>query len=497
MKIIDFELIKESLHMIMYWEAFLALLVGTIVGVFFGAVPGINAPVAMAASLPFTYYLRPMTAILFLSALYTGGIFGGSISAILLNMPGCPGSVATAFDGFQLTRQGKHDAALGAALYSSSMGTFFSYIMMFFCITPIALLVRHLGPADRLFVGICAITIVAALRGKNLLRGLTAGIFGLMLGTLGPTETGIIRAQFLRVHILYDGLPLVPTIIGLIAFSELIGFLRVSYVVDGAVESIRPKVLTILSMFTLWVKKWPISLLGTVIGFIIGVVPAAGSTVGSLFAYMQLKSWSRHPEKYGQGALEGVIVSESANNASEGGAMLTMLTLGIPGSGASAILMSAFMMYGLIPGPVWIGRNLDFAYAVIIANLFLALGLILLGAILSVQLSSILFVPIAFLAPAIAVIGSAGTFSLRYSVIDIGILWFFAYLGYILKKYDFPPIAVLLGIILGPILDAEGYRVSRIFAGDMAAVFSRPVVLVSVFISILLITTQIYKAKKG
>lgn len=491
--------LAEAIDLLTNWQVFAAIIIGLVTGLLLGAIPGITGGVAMAVSLTICYYLDPIVAIMFLSATYTGGITGGSISAILLNMPGSPGSVATAIDGFQMTRQGRHNYALGLALFSSVAGTFLSYLLMGLALIPVTGWVSNMGPADRIAVAVTALLVLAALRGKHLLRSLIACAFGLLLSTLGTSQNGVLRSEFLDMPMLFDGLPLVPTIIGLLAFSELLNFIGKPFVVDqsGQSELAKPSVREIYASFGDWAKRWKTALFGGLIGFIVGVIPAAGSSIASLFAYGQAKSLSKHPEQFGEGAPDGVVVAESANNGSEGGAMLTTLALGIPGSGASAILLSGFLIFGLVPGPVWIANNIPFAYSVVIGNLLQAVLLAVIGAMMVARIASIIYVPVKYLAPALVIVSSAGMFALRGSVFDICIAWLFAYVGYIFKKYDYPPIGVLLGLMLGPTIESEIYRIGIIYSDDYASLFTRPVVVVSIVVAFILLGLPMLRNRKA
>lgn len=489
------ETLLHGLQTVVSLQNLLFLVLGFIVGMILGAIPGITGSVGMAALLPVCFYMEPISAIVFLCGIYTGSVTGGSVSAVLMNMPGTPAAIATAMDGFVMTQKGMPQKALGLSLMSSVTGQLISYVLLMLLIVPAASLVSKLGPAERCAITVCAVLIVATLKGNNPLRNLAAGLLGLAIGTLGTSDTGVFRGAFLGNKMLSSGIPQVPSVIGLLAFSELIVFLG-----EGTItkQLTMPSVSTggIIREIRTVLHHWKVCLMSNVIGFIIGVIPAAGASVASVFCYGQAKSWSKHPEDFGNGSEEGIVASESANNASVGGAMLTMLALGIPGSGAAAILMSAFMMFGLIPGPVWIVKNVDFVYAIGWANIFLVIIMVFLGAWLMSKLAYVIKAPVKYLAPALLLISSIGIYSLRNSIFDVFLTWGFAYLGFILKKHDFSPMAVMLGIMMAPSIESELYRISRIYAGNYLEPLTRPVVVIAILASVFLIFSAFRQAIK-
>lgn len=486
---LDLTSLLSSFGALSHISIWTAILVGVIIGVACGSIPGGPASIVMATSLPILIYFDPLTGITFLTAVYTGSISAGAMAAILYNMPGTPGSVATGFDGFPMNQQGKSNLALGIQLYSSVFGAVFSYVLFIVALEPATHIAAYLGPAARLAIGILALLIVASLAGKSLFRGLIAALLGLTLGALGPTSGGISRSEFLHVPILYDGLPLVPTIIGLIAFSELLGFLGKEFVVDTRNRQ-RPSFGQIVGALPAWVRHRRHALGGGVIGFLVGVVPAAGSTIASTFAWTQARSFSRKPDRFGRGAPEGVVVAESANNASEGGAMLTTVTLGIPGSGDSAIVLSGLLVFGLVPGPAWLDQNLDFVYRIGVVNVVTAIVMIPILALFMRYASLLVLVPVRVFAPFLAVLSSLGVYASRNAIEDVFILWIFAFVGWLMKRHGYPPMALLLGVILGPGMDSEAFRVPDLY-GSVGAILSQPVVLVCLVLGVALITNEV------
>lgn len=492
--------LATSVSLVASWQVLAVLLGGLLIGWVFGAIPGLNNAIAMSVLLPLTFYLPPIVAILFLTAIYTGGICGGGISAILIGVPGQASNVATVADGFAMTRAGRHPLALGLSIYSSAAGVTISYLLLLALLFPATQVVRNFGPADRISIAFAALVVVASVLTSDLLRGFAAVAFGLMLGTLGPTEGGTLRSSFLGIPDLYDGLPLLPVVTGLVGFSELLANLRQEFIVQSPEGRRGVGALEILGAWREWLSHWPVVIYSSLVGFVIGFVPAAGAAIAALAAYGQVKMASRRPDAFGKGEPRGVTASESASHASEGGAMLSMLALGIPGSASAAILMGAFTIFGLQPGPVWITNNLPFASAVVLGNVAIALLYIPLGALFVVRLARIVTVPLRYLSPTLIVIGSAGVYAVRTSVVDVALLWGFAYLGLMLTRLGYPTIGVLLGVILAPSIDSEMQRVIALYGHDIFGTLSRPVVFMSIAISVVAVAAQLlglYRRSEG
>ena len=355
-----------------FWNAAVALLdiqllvfmfLGIFLGVIFGALPGLNAGIGIALMLPVTYTLSPLVSLVFLTSIYTGGVFGGSITAILLNVPGSPASVATTLDGNPMARSGEANEALGLALASSALGGLLGMIFLVLVLKPLAIFALRFGPAEIFLLVIFALTSIASLSEQNLLKGLAAGCFGLLLGTIGMSAAGTARFTFGNVYLL-DGIPIIPALIGFLAVSELLAQLEKP---DTSLpEAGRLDFSKILSGCLMAPKKFFALFRSSVIGIVIGAIPGVGATVGSLLSYDFARRTSKHPHTFGQGEPVGVVAAEAANNASEGGALATMLALGIPGGAATAILIGALTIQGIVPGPRLIiehqGRYLWFAF---------------------------------------------------------------------------------------------------------------------------------------
>lgn len=495
---IDLAAVSDAIGLLagLYVQIPLAILCGLLIGIVVGAVPGIGTPMGMAAVLPFVFHMEPLVAVLFLTAIYTGGVAGGSIASILLNIPGDPSSIATCWDGFPMTKNGQHNEALGLSLYSHAAGVTVSYLLLFLLLAPAGHITKYLGPADRVAIAFAVLSIVAGLRGRTLLRGILAALFGLVLGTLNPTQTGIMRSSFLGIPAFYDGLPLVTVVLGLVCLNELVAFVDEGrfFVPQGDIA--RPSFLRILRTFPLWFRHKVLTIASSLLGTAVGIAPGAGASVAGLLAYGQAKAWSKNSEAFGTGAPEGIVATDTSASASEGGAMLPLFALGIPGSGAGAVLMTGLFIFGFQLGPVWLSQNMQFAYAFVFGHALTSILLIFTLAASMVALAQVIYAPFKFVAPILAVISTIGVYALSLSLSEIALLWILAYLGFLMMKNGYPPVAALLGFILAPTIDSEIYRALEIYSGRYSELFSRPVVVGSLVISSALIFREIYSARR-
>lgn len=495
---IDLGAVRDALDLLsgLYVQIPLAIVGGLLIGIAVGAIPGIGTPMGMAAVLPFVFHMDPLVAVLLLTAIYTGGVAGGSIASILLNIPGDPSSIATCWDGFPMTKSGRHNEALGLSLYSHAAGVTVSYVLLFLLLAPAGQITKYLGPADRVAIAFAVLSIVAGLRGRTLIRGVVAALFGLVIGTLNPTQTGIMRSSFLGIPSFYDGLPLVTVVLGLVCLNELVAFVEEGRFFVPKTNAARPSFVRILFTFPLWLRHKTLTIASSLLGTAVGIAPGAGASVAGLLAYGQAKAWSRNREAFGKGAPEGIVATDTSASASEGGAMLPLLALGIPGSGAGAVLMTGLFIFGFQLGPVWLSQNMHFAYAFVFGHTLTSLLLIVTLAASMVALGQVIYAPFRYVAPILAVISTVGVYALSLSLSEIALLWVLAYLGFLMMKNGYPPVAALLGFILAPTIDSETYRALEIYSGRYFELFSRPVVVASIGVSAALILREIYSARR-
>ncbi len=474
----------DGFKSIMNISSIMYIVFGTFLGIVVGAIPGFSSSMAAVILLPFTFYMSPINALVFLCAIYVSAMYGGSLTAILLNTPGTSESSATTFDGYPMTLAGKANEAMGIAIGSSVIGGVTSYLVLLIAMKPIAKLAIKFGPTEMFLFAVFGITIIASLRGESLSKGLLAGILGLLIGTIGISPTGEWRCTFGNIY-LADGLPIIPPIIGLFAVAELFNLAERDFVV----KSSRKEKGNFLKMFRgmIEVLHYPSTILrSSIIGILIGALPAAGSTVAVFTSYNEAKKSSNAPSKFGTGIPEGIIAAETANNASTGGALMTTMVLGIPGSITTAVILGAFLIQGLHPGPTLLLEQSNIVYGLIMALLISQVFMVLMACLAGYSFAGLLVVPTYILVPIISIFCLAGSFSVRNSMFDVYILFAFGILGWIMRKYGYPPVATVLGIILGPIADAELIRSYMIFGEQFyLEFFKRPISIVLVIVIIL------------
>jgi putative tricarboxylic transport membrane protein len=407
---IDYNAFNAALNIMASAETAWWLLVpGLIAGLVFGAMPGISVTMAMALFLPLTMYMDFLPAIIFLTAIYTGAGFGGSVPAILMCIPGTSSAVATTFDGYPMSRQGRHNEALGLALGASTTGTLFSYVLLFLLIEPISGTVLKMGPLEMFAIAIWGMMLLGSLAGNYVARGLLAGTFGLLLGTVGMNTAGYIRGTA-GIPWLLDGIPVVPAMMGMLAASQLFNLVNASFLIESE-ESRRMNLSKIIQGVRDSWKSPLVILRGASIGAFVGAIPGVGSSISNLLSYSETKRNDPDPHSYGKGNPRGVVAAESANSSSEGGSMATMLALGIPGGGATAILLAAFATHNIIGGPQFISENKDVVYAIIFMNFAQAMLLLVFGLGFVFVASSIVRVPLRFLIPTVLVVATYGAFA--------------------------------------------------------------------------------------
>jgi len=448
------------------------LLIGFFLGFFVGAIPGFNDANIMAILLPFTLLLDPVVAIVCMAAIYSGAQAAGAIPAILMNIPGTPGNAATTLEGYALSKTGRPGYALGLSLGASSWGALLGATMTFVLAPVLGMFALRFGPSEMLLVALLGLTVVSTLAAGEMTKGLLVVGFGLLVSLIGADSMTAFPRGTYGIPYLYDGMPLIPVLLGLFGFSELLlllGRKKISSETEsgkdgfgeillGMRHSLSQKINIIRSSF---------------VGFFVGVIPGAGATIGSFLAYGQARQWSRTPERFGTGHPEGLIATDSANNATATGAMVPMLTLGLPGSASTLIMLAALVLHGVRPGPQFFNNFQVDAYTILF-SLFLASALIaVLGVALCRLAQRVVFVPTAILVPIVAVLVFTGAFAWRFLAFDILLMIIFGFVGVLLRTRNYPVPALMLAIILGPLLEANYLRATRI--GGMESFITGPI----------------------
>lgn len=471
------------------------ILAGTFLGIIFGAIPGFTSSMATGILLPVTFVLNPIQSMIFLVSVYISVIYGGSITAILLNTPGAPESSATTFDGYQMTIQGKGCEALGVAFASSAVGGLFSYIAMIFAMEPIAWFAVKIGPSELFLIALMGISVLATLSTENVSKTLLSGFIGLLVGTIGITTTGEWRATFGSMY-LAEGVQFVPAIIGFFAFSEVLTMVGKEYIVQSEVQT-KTEVKKILTGMKI-PFKYPITIMkSAVMGMIIGAIPAAGGTVAAFTSYGEAKRSSKNGSQFGTGHPEGIVAPETANNACTGGALMTTLALGVPGSSTCAILLSALMIQGLRPGPQLVREQMPLVYVIIMACILSQVVMLTMSIMAGYCLTHLLNIPTKTLAPVLLIFCVFGSFAVRNAMFDVWIMFGFGLLGLLMKAYDFSLPGIVLGIVLGSIADNELIRTSMLFGKQFYVSFvTRPISLILLLVVIFSVAFPFYRNTK-
>lgn len=474
------------------WPVFGYMVLGVLIGLVIGILPGVGGTFSLAMLIPFTFRMEPASAFALLLGAHAVGYTGGSITAILLNTPGDPPNAATVFDGFPMTRKGQAGRAIGAALTSSALGGAFGGFVLIALIPIMRPLILSFGPPEFFMVALVGISFIAALSGKSLIKGLISGGVGLLLGFVGmEMSTATERFTFGLLY-LWDGVKLVPVILGLFAVAEMI---ELAISGGSLVErSLVTKVGGALQGLKDTFKRWWLVLRCSVIGTLVGIVPGIGGDVACFLAYGHAKQTERNGPQFGTGVVEGVIAPESANNAKEGGALVPTVAFGIPGSAGMAILLGAFYIQGLTPGPEMLATNLwlifFMAWIVIIANILAAA----ICMAFANQVSRIALLPGSLLVPLVLILVGIGAYGPRNSLGDLAVALIFGFVGYVMKKYDWPRAVLIIGLVLARVMEKNLLLSLRLYHETF---FLRPITLVLLVLLAISLVISIRQRQAG
>lgn len=448
------------------------LVVGGLLGTIIGMLPGIGPVTGIALLIPVTFGMDPTTAIITLCAVSYGAMYGGSRASILLNTPGDASAIVATFDGYPMAQQGRAGAALAISAISSFIGGILAVILMTLLALPISGFAVKFGPPEYFALMIFALIAAISVNDGSLLKSLIGLFFGLMICTIGlDIQTGVPRFT-LGTEVLQDGIDFLPVIMGIFALAEVVvNFEKLTQ----APSKLKQKIGRVWITREDWKRSmWPI-LRATPIGFFVGILPGVGPAMASWMAYIGEKQISKHPEEFGKGAIEGLAAPEAANNAGSVGAMIPMLTLGIPGSGSTAVMLGALIMLGVKPGPLLFIERPDIAWGIIssmyMGNIILAIINIPLAAVLV----RILAIPRQYMLPTIIGLAFIGTYAINYSIFDFYILIFFGVTGYLFRALEMPPGPPILAIILGGMLEQSFRQSMTISDGSLSILVSSPI----------------------
>lgn len=467
------------------WMNLLMAVLGAVAGITFGALPGFTAAMGVAVLLPLTYGMSSEAGLILLGSVFCGAMYGGSISAILLHTPGTPAAAATVIDGYELTKKGRAGEALREAATASFLGGIFAVTVLLFIAPPLARAALRFGPPEYFLLAVFGLTIIATISEKSLIKGIISGILGLLLGTVGMDPTlGFPRFTFGEPN-LTQGIALVPALIGLFSISEVLNLVKLKdqkYV--AATKQIHigfPTLSHIKKMATTYLRS-------AIIGTFVGILPGAGGSIASFMSYNEAKRASKHPELFGTGIIEGVAACEAANNAMASGALIPMLTLGIPGDSVAAILMGGLMIHGLQPGAELFTKHAHIAYTFIIGLYLANMAFFLIGILAAPYFVHVTKTPVNVLAAVIVVLAVMGSYAVGNNLFNVWVMLFFGFLGYLMRLCGFDVTPVVLGIILGPIAEKGLVQSLTISRGSNFFIYlvSRPISLILIILTIIL-----------
>ncbi len=485
-----FDSFSIGLSVLMGWKPILIIVVGVIVGILAGAMPGLSPSTAVALLVPFSYTMDPALALILLTSIYIASNYGGSITAVLINTPGTPSAAVTAMDGYPLTKQGKAGKALGTALVASTVGGAVGVAILILFAVPLARIALKFSPADYFALALFGLATVASMSRGNVLKSMVAILFGLMIKNIGIDPiSGVSRFTFGSDQ-LYDGFTLIPALIGLFAVSVVFAKMESWTGVDRVMTKVDNKLPSIKE----FLKIKATIIRSSVIGTIIGIFPGAGATIAAFISYDMSKRASKTPEEFGKGSLEGIAAAEGANSSSVGGALVPLLALGIPGSATDAVLLGAFMLHDLVPGPLLFQDHPDIVYGIFSALILANIIMLVIGLYGNRLFIKVVSVPEAIMYPLILAIAVIGSFAVSGSMFDVAACIGFGIIGWIFKRYGFPVAPIVLGIVLGKMVE-ENFRRAVMMDG-YSVFFKDKLAFVVLLISFLSFVWPLYKSWK-
>lgn len=460
----------HSLAGFLTFESIFFALVATLVGTLIGALPGLTATMGVALMTTLTLKLPSNIALLVLICTYVGAIYGGSRSAILLNIPGTPASAATCLDGFALARQGMAGRAMGIATSGSVLGTLVGVLCLALFTPVLGEMALKFGAYEFFWLAVFGVIISATLTGPDALKGWIAGFAGLFVATIGQDGIHAFERFNFGNRDLAGGISLVPALVGAFGFAEILVAMqeRRPPMKVSSLDSVIPKVMDVL-------RYWRTIIRSGLIGTFMGLVPGVGEDVGAWSSYAAAKRASEEKEKFGKGSMEGLMAAETGNNAAVPGAIIPVLTLQVPGSAPAAVLMAAMLIHGVRPGPMIMIESPQFVYDIVAMILLATVGIFIYGLTLTKLLVKVLRVPTTIIVPIILVLCTIGTFALASRLFDIWVMVGFGVLGFILRRYGYPMAPLVLGIVLGDLLEKNFRRGLVLSDGDLLPFFTRPI----------------------
>ncbi len=463
------------------------VVLGAVLGLVLGAIPGISSTMSLAILLPVTFTMEPGSAILFLMSIFMSSVYGGSISAILMRLPGTPASIFTQIDGYPMARSGRAGHALNYALIASTAGGMVGLVLLVILAPGLANFATNFRSPEFAAVALFGIVMLSFSSAGSTIVATVIGFIGVVLGLIGFDSLTSVQIMTLNAPMLQSGLHLIPVIIGLFGLGEIL------YNIEGLKDTSqeRPKIGKVMLPIGDLLSRWKVMLRGSVIGTFIGAIPAAGSAVAVSIAYAQERRFSKEPEKFGTGHPDGLVAPEAANSASVGGSLIPLIALGVPGDTITAVLMGALMVHGLTPGPLLFANNPTFVSWIYVSVLLALIATLLIGLIMIRAAVLITLIPSRLMLVFIAVFCLIGAFAIRNDINDVYVMIAFGVVGYVFSKLDLPATPLAFGLILGPILEENLRRSLMISQGSWSIFLERPISAILVIVSILLISLPI------
>ena len=471
---------------------------GALGGILLGAIPGMTATMGVALLIPFSFGMDLIPSIGLLLGIYCGGMYGGSISAILIHAPGTPSAAATLLDGYPMCQKGQAGKALSIAMFASFCGGVLGALIMTFLSPLVARVAMKFTSAEMLMLAFFGLSVIVSISGKSIAKGMVSAFFGLLLATVGKDPTNGVNRFILTKSLkpLMSGFAFIPALIGLFAVSEVIAGAERILNGEEKQEVSHEKITNVLPDRETIRQIWPNILLGGVIGTFIGAIPGAGGDIAVFVSYGFNKNFSKHPELWGTGIPNGVASTESANNGCSGGAMIPLLSLGVPGDAVTAVLLGAFIMKGIQPGPMMYVNELPTVYRVFAALMLANLAMLVVGCAGVRFFAKIVSVEKKMLYPIILVVSLLGAFSINKSIFDVGVCVLFGVIGWLMNKYEFPLSPILLALILGPMCEQNFVRFVDLNNGNFWEILHRPIAVGFFLVSVGTILFSIHNQRK-
>jgi putative tricarboxylic transport membrane protein len=491
------DVILEAFSLFLSWQNILVVGIGVAIGTIIGAIPGMTTPMGVALVLPFTFTMPPVTGILLLLGVYKGGLYGGSITAILIKTPGTPAASCTVLDGYPLTQKGDARKALDIALYSSCTADLISNIALILFAGVLASVALQFGPPEFFTLIVFSLTIIAGVSGPSLAKGVLSASLGLMLATMGLDLVYGTERFIFGNYQLMAGLNFIPVLIGLFALPEIIHRTTRRARPPGSQKQNLGQGATIADYLS--VLKSVVR--GSIFGVILGAIPGIGGAPAAFLSYSEARRTSKKPEKFGKGSIEGVAAAEAGNNGVAGATMIPLLALGIPGDVITAVILGAFMIHGLRPGPILFDQNLPMIYALFMGILLSSAYLFFIGKVAIRFFSRIATVPNRILYPIVFVLCVYGAYAVNNNLFDVLVMLVMGLVGYAMLRLDIPVAPFLIAYVLGPLLE-DNFRQSLLIADGDNTIFFRNIICIGFWVLtclsiFVLIRSRIQAARTG